>query len=208
MFKRYMLLISLAGITFMPSCGNDGYRINFQSPGVQDLDAVQNKLTDVIAEDIFAPPVASRIYAYSALAAYEAVRYKNRKAKSIAVLLKGFDKMPAPMNGRHYDFELASVHAFCEVSRQLVFSSDKMQEFESKIEDTFGGLPDSIRNNSISFGNSIAKTILKRAATDHYKETRGYPRLTVRKNPSYWKPTQPEYMDAVEPYFARLKPLC
>lgn len=205
-FKKYMLFILLAVILFLSSCGNDEHKIHFQTLGVQDLDTVQNKLTDVIAEDIFAPPVASRIYAYSALAAYEAVRYKDPKASSITSLLKGFEKMPAPSARRHYDFELASVHAFCEVARQLVFSSDKMQEFESNVEDTFTETSDSIKQASISFGSQIAKAILRRAANDQYKQTRGYPRLTVRKNPGYWKPTQPEYMDAVEPYFAKLRP--
>ena len=59
-----------AFLIFMVAC------ITFQSqsqPSVQSLHRAQKAITAVIVHDIFSPPVASRIYLYSNLAAYEAL---------------------------------------------------------------------------------------------------------------------------------------
>jgi hypothetical protein len=53
------------------------------------------KLTDIIVVDIFTPPVASRIYANTSLAMYEALRFENSSAPSITAKLKDFDAMPS-----------------------------------------------------------------------------------------------------------------
>ncbi|MDB5247945.1 MAG: vanadium-dependent haloperoxidase [Segetibacter sp.] len=37
-----------------------------------------HQLTEVIINDMFSPPVSSRIYAYSSLAAYEAIRFERQ----------------------------------------------------------------------------------------------------------------------------------
>ncbi len=37
-----------------------------------------HQLTEVIIHDVFSPPVASRIYAYTSLAAYEAIRFDQK----------------------------------------------------------------------------------------------------------------------------------
>ena len=37
-----------------------------------------DKITDIMVHDIFSPPVASRIYAYSNLAAYQIIRQENK----------------------------------------------------------------------------------------------------------------------------------
>ena len=39
-------------------------------------DVMQN-LTDIIVYDIFSPPVASRVYAYPSIAAYETMRFSK-----------------------------------------------------------------------------------------------------------------------------------
>src|SRR5690606_39465120 len=46
--------------------------------------------TQVIIYDVFSPPVASRIYAYSSLAAYEAIRFSEDSNESIAEKLHGW----------------------------------------------------------------------------------------------------------------------
>ena len=56
----------------------------------------QDQLTQVIIYDVFTPTVASRLYVYSSLAAYEAIRFSQQGSASIAEKLHGFDKMPQP----------------------------------------------------------------------------------------------------------------
>src|SRR5438045_1060361 len=63
----------------------------------------QDLLTQIIIYDVFTPPVASRIYVYSSLASYEAIRHSKAGAMSIAEKLKGFGKMPEPEAGKNYN---------------------------------------------------------------------------------------------------------
>src|SRR6056297_3641468 len=82
---------------------------------------LNHKLTDVIVSDIFTPPVASRIYAYSNIAGYEAIRFEDGQYISFAGQLKELQILPEPQAGKLYYFPLASMVAFTEVAQNLVF---------------------------------------------------------------------------------------
>ena len=56
----------------------------------------EDQLTQVIIYDVFTPPVASRIYAYSSLASYEAMRFAEPGAASLVSELEGFKPIPQP----------------------------------------------------------------------------------------------------------------
>jgi hypothetical protein len=47
---------------------------------------------------------------------------------------------------------------------------------------------------------------MRYAAKDNYKQTRGF-RFTVTNDPGTWTPTPPAYMDAVEPYWTKIRPV-
>ena len=68
-----------------------------------------SSLTDVIVHDIFSPPVASRIYAYSSIAAYEAGRFGNPDLPSLSGQLNGLQSMPQPDTSEQIDFRIASL---------------------------------------------------------------------------------------------------
>ena len=72
----------------------------------------QDQLTQVIIYDVFSPPVASRLYVYSALATYEAIRFSGEDAPSLAEKLHGFGKMPQPESNKEYNYTLAASKAF------------------------------------------------------------------------------------------------
>ncbi len=167
-----------------------------------------HRLTDVIVYDIFTPPVAGRIYAYSNLAYYEALRFKNSNSTSITTQLKGFEPMPLPEKNKQYDYTLAAVKSFFKVARALTFSKDSFSVTESTILKTFENAIDGdVYKNSLAFGDTIAGIILKRAADDNYKKTRGMPKYSVFKDAGKWEQTPPDYSDAVEPYWKLIKPL-
>lgn len=60
---------------------------------------------------------------------------------------------------------------------------------------------------SVSLGDTIAGVILKRAANDNYKKTRGMPRYSVFKEPGKWQQTPPDYSDATEPNWKLIQAL-
>jgi uncharacterized protein YbbC (DUF1343 family) len=56
------------------------------------------QVTDVMVHDIYSPPVASRIYAYVSVAAYEAAVNGDKKYISLSGQLNGLDSVPKPLN--------------------------------------------------------------------------------------------------------------
>ena len=79
MLKKLSLLVLSA--VLITSCSKE------EKPLVVTPDDYNNavdKVTEVIIHDIFSPPVASRIYAYSNMAAYEVLVQNNSDYKSLA----------------------------------------------------------------------------------------------------------------------------
>ncbi len=168
----------------------------------------QFMLTEVIIYDIFSPPVASRIYAYSSLASYEAIKFKQPGNNSIAEKLNGFSKMPVPETGKNYDYTLAATEAFFTVVHKVVFSLDSLKQYETTVYDKFKtNLDEATYANSISFGKSMGTAILARAAKDRYLQTRGMPKYLGSKDDGKWDTTPPDYFDGTEPYWQLIKPL-
>ena len=164
------------------------------------LHQTEDQLTKLIIYDVFSPPVASRIYAYTSLASYEAMRFEYpKKYASIVARLTGFSQLPQPEPEKQYDFALAATKAFFTVARKVVFSVDSFSVYENKIYDQFREkLNDSVYTHSLSFGTEIAKVILLRAATDNYPQSRGKPKFIGSNLPGKWRPTPPDYLDGVE----------
>ena len=190
---------------FFFACTEKKKSLTIDIPGIQHQ--CVHRLTEVIVYDIFNPPVASRIYAYSNLAFYEAVRFKD-ESNSFTSLLKGFENIPLPEKNKQYDYTLAAVKSFFKVARALTFSKDSLIKTENQLLNEFKDATDNeIYKNSIALGDTIASVILKRAASDNYKKTRGMPKYSVFKETGKWQQTAPDYADAVEPYWNLIKPL-
>jgi hypothetical protein len=159
----------------------------------------EDQLTHVIIYDVFTPPVAARIYGYTALASYEAMRYADPKYNSIITQLKGFDTPPEPVKGKQYNFALAATKAFFTVAHKVTFSIDTLKKYENKVYAMYkDNLDDSTYARSVEFGEKIGKLILKRSAVDNYPQTRGKPKYLGENTPAKWRPTPPDYMDGVE----------
>jgi hypothetical protein len=160
----------------------------------------QDMLTQVIIYDVFSPPVAARIYVYSSLASYEAVRFAKKGSPSIAEKLNGFGKMPQPANGKTYNYTLAATKAFFTVVRMVkVFSVDSLSAYEESVYSNFQeNLDDSTYQRSVAFGDTIGKTILARAKVDGYLKSRGKPKYLGSAEEGKWRPTPPDYLDGVE----------
>lgn len=165
------------------------------------------QITDVIVQDIYSPPVASRIYAYISIAGYEAAIHENTKYLSLAGQLNDLSPLPQPDSGKHYSFHLASVHSILTVGKSMVSSENKIEEFHKKIIEEFkaSGMPEDVFQNSISFGDQVAAHILAWAAKDNYKQTRSFSKFSISDDDNSWKPTPPSYMKAVEPHWNKIR---
>lgn len=171
-----------------------------QLPETEILHQNQDKLTQVIIYDVFTPPVASRLYVYTSLASYEAIRYKKEGAPSITAKLRGFSPMPEPEKGKDYNFTLAATKAFFNVVRNIrVFSVDSLTAYEETVYNSFKEtLDEATYKRSVDFGDSVATVILKTASKDGYAASRGKAKYLGSHDSGKWCPTPPDYLDGIE----------
>lgn len=171
------------------------------------LHRAQKALTDVIVHDIFSPPVASRIYAYTNIAAYEVLSKQNGKYKSLYQQVRSFPDIPASTN--KICPSLAGVYAFLVTGKSLIFSEDILQDSIKNI--LFWYKNKSISkpeyDASLAYGKQVAEAIIGWAAKDKYKETRSMRRYNFSKQEGKWIPTPPVYMAAIEPYWNKIRPI-
>jgi len=204
--KNLVLFLLLVGLT-LAGCRKKPEEYGQSAANPEAIRQAERKLTEVIIHDIFSPPVASRIYAYSSLAAYEAMLPGAPQYRTLAAQLNGLTATPQPEPGQEYCFPLASVRAFLTVGRALTFSGDRFDEFEARFYKQYqeAGVPGDVFERSMAYGETIGKHILAYAGKDNYKQTRGF-KYTVTNETGKWVPTPPAYMDAVEPLWRNIRP--
>jgi hypothetical protein len=164
-------------------------------------------LTETIIEDLFTPPVASRIYVYPNLAAYEVLKFTEPGKKSITANLPGFDAIPAPETKIH--LTLAALKAFTAVAVSMVYNEKHLNDYYRQTVDSLRGkgMSEKQIGEAESFGKSVADKILKRASNDMFKKTRAMERYVLENKPGAWEPTPPDYMQGVEPNWKLIQPL-
>lgn len=164
-------------------------------------------LTDIVVYDIFSPPVASRVYLYPTLAAYEimAQAYPDQYATLVGQV-KDLQTIPVPDND-DVNPHLSALFAFNTVGKTLIFSENKMETFEENFLNQLDeyDVPSRVIRASKEHGNSVAKTILEWASKDMYNQTRTFPKYTIREEDQFWKPTPPDYMDGIEPHWKEIR---
>jgi hypothetical protein len=205
---RFVSAILIVGFVLFNGCSGEVKDYSLVTTDPEFIHRSFKQVTDRIVHDIFSPPVASRIYAYTSVAAYEAVRHSDPNLLTLAGQLNGLDSVPKPLDGAEYSFELAAVKAILQVGRTLVFSEANMDAFNKDIMKQFrqSGIPDDVYDRSVEYGQVVADHILKWSSKDNYKQTRSFPKYTILSDPATWKPTPPAYMDAVEPHWNRIRP--
>jgi len=168
--------------------------------------AMQN-LTDIIVHDIFSPPVASRVYLYPTVAAYEIIAQKYPdKYNSLVGQVKELSTIPSPSD-KNVDYHLASLFAFNTVGKALIFSENKMELFEKNFKTQLKELnvPSKVIKASEAYGQAVAVFIKEWASKDMYSQTRTYPKYTIKEEDRFWKPTPPDYMDGIEPHWKEIR---
>jgi hypothetical protein len=163
-------------------------------------------LTRVVITDVLTPPVCSRVYAYTNIAAHEALAAGKH---SYSGKLNGLNKVPEPEGKREdYYLPLSSIVAFCTVAQKVVFNSDAIQTMEDEFLaslDRFDIDP-KVFERSVNYGRTVGNFILEWASHDGYLERNSFPAYTVTKENWRWQPTPPDYSDAVEPNWHTLRP--
>ena len=180
-----------------------------QNPDVAIAQQCINALSDVMIHDITSPPVSSRDYAYTLIAFYEAVRHGDTAYKSYGNKLNGLALLPEPAANVKYDWLTVGTQAFYKTAYTFVFSKEIFKHSWDSIQTRLRKrkIAPEIYRRSIQYGDEVAGHILKWASNDQYSQTRTLPRFTPGQSDSVWKPTGPDYMEAIEPNWNKIRPM-
>ena len=199
----YSILISLLLTAVLPVSSRSQNRDQQLTAGCLQV------LSEVMIHDITSPLVASRDYAYSMIAFYEAARYGDSTYLSYSGQLNGLGPLPGPQRGLEYDWFIAGAAAFYKTGYALVFSKDLFQKQWDSLSRQWKDRPVSaeVKARSVSFGEQTASLILAWAKGDNYNHTRTLARYTPSRQEGRWQQTPPDYAEAIEPYWNQIRPM-
>lgn len=203
---RYLRYLTIFFLVLTGCTPDTSYRALIDDPEMYHQ--AMNQLTLTIVDDIFSPPVASRIYVYPSIAGYEVIRHiDERKYQSFAGQLSGLKELPKPDPA--VVLPLASIYAFVEVGKSLIYSKERLDNYMARLERelTQKGLAKSVFQISKQYGALAAQHILAWADDDGFKETRNSPSYSVEYRDSLWLPTPPDFMEGIEPNWYKIRPM-
>ncbi|TVR82880.1 MAG: phosphatase PAP2 family protein [Saprospirales bacterium] len=198
--------ISLFCILLLAACTSEK-NYTFDSSQTEGLHQAMKVLTDVMVSDVFSPPVASRNYVYSAIAAYEAIVPAFEDYISLAGQLNGLELPPQPNPELTYDWEVVATAATLSVGKELTFDRALFKRLSEPVLEMLQerDIPTAVFQRSIEHGEKVGKHILEWASRDYYKELRTYPKYTPSDKPQSWVSTPPAYFDAIEPSWRKMR---
>ncbi len=199
-FKRILLLGSV--ICFF-SCQKETKEINITQ---DDYHKSVDILTEVMVHDIFSPPVASRIYNYPNIAAYEVISQTSQTYKTLSGQLHGLNSVPKADTTKAINFKVAALIAYLDVGKELIFSEEKIENYRDSLYTSWEKINESSFNDSKTYGLKVASHIKDWLAKDRYAQTRTMPKFSIHTDdPARWQPTPPDYMDGIEPHWREIR---
>lgn len=190
MIKRSFAFLILPFLANLPSyAGNGNYLVR-----------CNQKLVEVVMEDLFTPVVASRVNAYPNLAAYAVLQKKGKTLEHLEGNLNQFEKISEPKT--KVDLSLSALFAFTTTAKKLIYSEYMFDEFEAiesgiwlkkNKKDTL------LLRLSKEYGRQVAQEITVWMKKDIYDYTRTLTRYVITDSAGAWIPTGPGYANALEP---------
>lgn len=173
----------------------------------EDFHKSVDKVGQIMVHDIFSPPVASRVFSYPNIAAYEIIAKGNEKYVSLAGQLTDLNTVPSPESQDHINYQLAALIAHMHLNKKLIFSEEKMQVYIDSLYQVWENTNPKEFNSSKNYGLKVASHIATWMDKDNYKQTRTMSKFSVdTDDPSRWQPTPPSYMDGLEPHWNKIRP--
>ena len=171
-------------------------KLSTQTP----VDRALQDLTQVIVHDVFSAPAASRIYAYTCIAGFEASRFGDQQYATLQAGLLDAPQLMKPKKWRKMDAALAGAWAMYLTGRNFVYSEGMLMAFCNA----------NIGNNDTTsreylYGKYVAEQVIQWSLGDGYAQTRSMERFTPTGTPGSWEPTPPDFAPGLEPYWGLLR---
>jgi len=203
---KYFLAI-LSVVFLLISCKPKGNYKAYTSDPVLYSKTVKD-LNNAVLGNNFPPMIASRVYVYSNIAAYETMAAASDSFVSLAGQIKHLPAIKVP-DTTNVDFHFATLLAFCKMGEALTFPEGSMTDYVNGLKHAADslGMPEEVMLASQRFADSIAAQILKWSKGDNYAQTRSASRYTIIDSPGRWVLTPPMYQQAVEPHWMEIRPM-
>jgi hypothetical protein len=177
-------------------------------PKEQVLHQLNTLLVNTVMEDLFTPPIASRIYTYPNIAFYECIRKDDDALPELAGKLNGLKSIPAIPEARTVDNFIAAATSFSYVAQTLVGSEYKIENWRTAFTDSLAKVTDAaLLKNSVDYGHLVADSIIAWTKRDNYLKSRGLSRYVITNKPGDWQPTPLDYAQGLEPHWNTIRPL-
>lgn len=203
--KRFLFFLLIAAL-FFTSCKKPDYEKILHDPALYSRTV--HDLNAVVMGNNFSPVVASRNYAYAAIAGYEVIAAGHPdKYKSLIGQVNGLTEVAKPMAGEKIDYEYASILAFCKVGEAVTFPEGSMKDYTDSLHQLAAthGMPSEMITNSENYAKAVAASIMAWSKKDNYAKTRCAPKFAVNDSAWRWVPTPPAYSEAIEPHWGEIR---
>lgn len=199
-----MRVLNLILITLVLSLTSCQYNKDVEVTAL-DYHKALDKLTEIMVYDIFSPPVASRIYVYPSITAYEVIAQDTTLAfSSLSGQIKHFSPIPKVENISDINLNMSAIMAYINVGEELIFSTQKMKVYKDSIYNLWSKSPKF--EESLKYANKVSHHVIAWAKKDNYAQTRTMPKFSVQtEDESRWIPTPPDYMEAIEPNWNKMR---
>ena len=199
------ILITVSLTLFLCSCKTKSNKQIIITP--EQYHASVNKIIDIMIHDIFSPPVASRVFVYPNIAAYEILAQDHPKLLTLDKKLNQFTTIPKVSTTEGVNLKLAALIAHLEISKKLIFSEDKLDHYKDSLYTEWKKINKEEFTITKNYSDKVIGHVTVWMNKDNYKETRTMPKFTVdMEDPSRWQPTPPSYMDGIEPHWNKIRP--
>lgn len=200
--KHFFVKIIIATL-LLQACKKESLPINVST---DNYFQVVDKITETMIHDIFSPPVASRIYVYPNVAAYEIIAQNDDNYSSLSSKIKSLESIPVA--NKKVNTKVAAIVAYINVSKNLIFKDEIITIYADSLFSHWKDINEEEFLTSEKYGLQVADHIKKWSSTDNYAATRTYPKFAVYSDdPSRWQPTPPAYMDGIEPHWMKIRPM-
>ena len=173
----------------------------------EDYHASVDKVSQIMIHDIFSPPVASRVFAYPNVAAYEILVQNDSVYTTLSNTVAGLKAIPKASENEPVNLKLSALIAHMEVSKMLVFSEDRIDVVKDSLFLKWQDINKEEFVASKNYALKVVEHIKSWMDKDNYNQTRTMEKFTVdTDDPSRWQPTPPAYMEGIEPHWNKIRP--
>lgn len=191
-------------IAVIYSCNTSNESIDISA---EDYHNSVDKVSQIMIHDIFSPPVASRVFAYPNVAAYEIMAQGDSVYSTLTNTVKGLKAIPKPKESEPVNLKLSALIAHMEISKMLVFSEDRIDLIKDSLFIKWESTNKKEFLVSKNYALKVVGHIKSWMDKDNYNQTRTMEKFTVdTEDPSRWQPTPPAYMEGIEPHWSKIRP--